>query len=246
MDTVEKQRETIRQCVRAVQQAKSHNNEFILVGGAGGILAGSKRTTSDMDFLLATWIDLHKLRDELLDMEGFKAPGAVLTFHGPTSMTIDFLSNTVLDKTFDDLKEHTFTSEGVRLLMPEIALAIKLHCIYQRAEDANGARKRNTDLEDIIWISATMASRTPPMVISDQVAAAFKLGHYSLLLTRFALEESGSEVANLVAVGVEKMLHLWEEDTPEQREYFEMFAAPGGFPLTCPLLEEKEEEDDEV
>ncbi|EPE02604.1 hypothetical protein F503_06580 [Ophiostoma piceae UAMH 11346] len=85
-----------------------------------------------------------------------------------------------------------------------------------------------------------MAKRTPRLVISDRVAAMFRIGHYHLLLVR--LEASQGILDNLAAVGVKKMVYPWDEDTAEQREYFSFFAQPGACPLTCILLEEEEED----
>ncbi|EPE02603.1 hypothetical protein F503_06579 [Ophiostoma piceae UAMH 11346] len=150
MVTSDVQRDTIRQCLKAVREYTNHGNDFILVGGAGGILSGSNRTTSDMDLLLAAHVDPHQFQEQILCINGFSAPGGFLTFHGPVSMTIDFLKSTVLEKTYEDIAEHTFQDNGVALLNPDVALAIKLHCYHRRADDENGVRKKKSDFEDIV------------------------------------------------------------------------------------------------
>ena len=238
MGPLEIQRETILQCLKAIREHTDHGNDFILVGGAGGILSGSFRTTSDLDLLLAANVDPIRFQEQILGIDGFTAPDGSLTFRGPISMTIDLLKNTVLEKTYEDIREHTFLDGGMALLNPDVALAIKLHCFHRRADDENGERKRKTDFQDITRLSTLMAKSEPRLVISDRVAGMFKIGHYHLLLVR--LEASHDIIANLVAAGVKKMLCPWDEDTEDQREYFSYFAQPGACPLTCQLLDEEE------
>lgn len=201
MESTDLENETIRQCLKAIRQNANH--AFILVGGAGGILAGSNRTTADIDLLLAANVDSHTLHKDLLRIDGFSAPSGILTFQGPISMTIDFLKTVVLEKTYEDLSEHTFLQGEVALLNLDAALAVKIHCVHQRADDENGEMKKQTDLEDIKWLSSQMVARE--LTISDRVATMFKIGHYNLLLVRFEL--SKEEVERLVAVGTMKLLY---------------------------------------
>ena len=152
------------------------------------------------------------------------------------SRTIDLLKGVVLEKTYEDLSEHTFLQGDVALLRWDVALAVKINCFYHRADDENGEKKKQTDIQDVAWISSEMEARE--LSISDSVAAMFKTGHYTLLLVR--LELSQEQVDRLVAVGAKKLLRSWEEDSEEQKEYFEFFAPAGTCPLTGTLRDDED------
>lgn len=77
--------------------------------------------------------------------------------------------------------------------------------------------------------------------MDSNVAAKVKICHYNLLLVRQVLKDSDVEL--LQAVGCHMFLRNYDDDTPDQREYYE---AMGAKPYTNPLVVELEDEEEEV
>ncbi|CAK7227195.1 hypothetical protein SCUCBS95973_006461 [Sporothrix curviconia] len=242
-DDISAERDTIFECLAAIQQHV--NVPFILVGGAGGIMAGSQRTTSDIDLLLPTSVGLTQLQEQILGIKGFSAPGGKLAYTSARHMTIDFLTSVPGEKTYEELQHHVFLQDNTNLLNFDVALAIKLHCYGLRQDDANGMKKQASDLRDVGWLSAAMAARGE--TISAGVIDHFKIGHYRMLIVRFGCRDLRlpDVIPSLVAVGASNLVCPWDEDTDEQKEYFSYFAPEGTCPLTCELLEDEEEGEEE-
>ncbi|CAK7204874.1 hypothetical protein SEUCBS139899_007636 [Sporothrix eucalyptigena] len=230
--------ETIWACVSIVQNI--FPNRFILVGGAGNMLTGSGRQTDDIDLLIPTDTDASVVTQSLLRITGFTAPNGVLAFHGKTTMTIDLLHSVAGDATFEELRQHTTTVGGIPLLDLETALAIKIKCYNLRPDNESGDKKRSSDIADIKWLAQQMVGRGQEM--SESTAKLFPIGHYYLVLVRLAMTEH--QVSLLVKAGVKKMLRPWNEDTDDQKEFFEFFAEPGTCPLTGELFDEDEGNDE--
>lgn len=126
--------------------------------------------------------------------------------------------------------------------MPNLdaALAIKIHCYYARQDDANGEKKKVSDLLDVRMYAIMMANQN--VTISDSVAAAYRTGHYNMLLIR--LNINPDDLNSLIAVGAQKLVCPWDDDTDEQKEYFTHFMAAGSCPLTGELYEEEDDDDE--
>ncbi|KAF5863450.1 hypothetical protein ETB97_010081 [Aspergillus alliaceus] len=219
----------ILECIRALH--KYFPADFILVGGAAACFQGHKRITKDVDILIRS----KTVIDSLKFVEGFEVMAGKLSYR---SVIIDLLT-TIDDRfVYDQVDGHVRYVNGVRLLQPDFALAVKIRCFYLRQEDAKGLQKRQTDLMDaVFW--AEMLNKTR-QTISDTCAALFKIGYYHALLIRLNLHPD--KFQKLVDVGFERLLIPWEKNTPEQREYYSEFAAEGTDPVTVPLDEDLYEE----
>jgi hypothetical protein len=225
MSTGSDEFDKILKCVRALQ--KSFPADFILVGGAAALFQGHKRVTNDVDILIRSKTVL----DSLKSVEGFEVVAGKLSYR---SVVIDLLT-TIDDRfAYDQVDGHVRYVRGVRLLQPDFALAVKIRCFYLRQEDAKGLQKRRSDLLDaVFWAEMLKEAR---QTISDTCAALFKIGYYHALFIRLNLRPD--DFQKLVDVGFGRLLIPWEENTPEQREYYSEFAAEETDPLTVPLDED--------
>ncbi|KAJ5288611.1 hypothetical protein N7478_001641 [Penicillium angulare] len=137
--------EKIIACVNALRDVIPTN--FILVGGAAANLQGHQRVTLDVDILIRDPIILHHLKK----FDGFELVGGMLHYE---SVQIDLL--TTIDDTlsYEQVNQHAEAIEavqGVRLLKPDFALAVKVRCSYLKKEDDKGIRKRTSDLIDAVF-----------------------------------------------------------------------------------------------
>lgn len=92
---------------------------------------------------------------------------------------------------------------GVAILELDYALAVKIHCVYLRAEDRNGIKKRDTDAADIVFIGQRMLELGQQ--ISDTCAERFKVGYYHMVYVRQSIGNY-SDVQRLIAIGLRKLL----------------------------------------
>jgi hypothetical protein len=104
---------------------------------------------------------------------------------------------------------------GVRILALDFAMAVKVNCLYLRADDEIGENKKLSDSADIVFLSQKMLERGQQ--ISDTCAAMFRIGYYHMVVIRLSMHDS--EFQLLIAVGIGKLLIPWEDNTTEQREY---------------------------
>jgi hypothetical protein len=216
---------------------------FILVGGASMIKRRCDRSTTDVDVVVPTSTDMHKLVRQLTDTGWFYLKDGVLFVKpssspsGQKALKLDILKEIVDNKTFEDLIRHTTTiGDNIMLTLP-MSLGVKLKCWYLRQEDENGMAKKDTDLQDIVFVAKKMKGEG--LEVDHNSAAALKICHYNLLLIRLELEEVDIEL--LRAVGCSRFLKEYDEDTPDQKELYEAMGAKAG---TDPLTVELEFEDE--
>ncbi|KAK2795565.1 hypothetical protein FQN51_000419 [Onygenales sp. PD_10] len=221
--------DAVRACIEAIQARLA--GRFILIGGAAMNLLGSSRVTEDVDILVAT-PDLPGLESELRQINGFTDVSGkiVFTVQG-INVSVDLLTNAVDNATFNEMLPYTTLVGQVRVLRLDYALALKLTCLYLRQDDENGLAKRETDARDIAFLGDRMAERND--TISDQCAEKFRLGFYHMAEIRIHVPATTFDI--LVRLGIRKMLIPWEDNTPEQQEYYSCLAEPGSDPLTVPL-----------
>ncbi|KAJ5143823.1 uncharacterized protein N7515_002610 [Penicillium bovifimosum] len=207
------------------KQFKEMEAEFILVGGAAAVLQGYKRTTTDVDTLIRSQTVL----DSLESVEGFEVVAGRLSYR---SVIIDLLT-TIDDRfTYSQVDGYVRYVHGVPVLQPEYALSVKIRCFYLRSEDSNGLEKQLTDLMDAVFWAKAM--KEAGKTISNTCATLFQIGCYHAVLVRLKLEPDDFEI--LVDVGFGRLIIPWEENTPEQREYYySLFAPEGTDLLTVPL-----------
>jgi len=216
---------------------------FILVGGASMIKLRSDRSTTDVDVLVPASTDMHKLVRQLTDSGWFYVKSGVL-FVKPSSsspssqsLKLDILTEIVDHKTFDDLIRHTAITGGNIMMTLPVSLGVKLRCWNLRQEDENGMAKKRSDLRDIVFIARKMKGEG--IEVDHDSAAVLKICHYNLLLIRLELEERDIEL--LQAVGCSRFLKQYDENTPDQKELYEVMGAKAD---TDPLTVELEFEDE--
>lgn len=69
---------------------------------------------------------------------------------------------------------------------------------------------------------------------SDVCAMRFRIGYYHMIFLQISMVDD-STFQRLVALGLRKLLIPWEENTPEQREYYGLLTKEGTDPLTISL-----------
>ncbi|KAK2744711.1 hypothetical protein FQN55_006630 [Onygenales sp. PD_40] len=221
--------EVLRACVEAIQARLA--GRFILIGGAAMTFLGSGRLTEDVDILVAT-PDLPALQNELRQINGFSEVSGKIVFTAEgTNVSVDILTNAVQKATFEEMLPYTTIVGQVRVLRLDYALGLKLTCLYLRQDDDNGMFKRRTDARDITFLCTQMVQSND--TISDQCAEKFRLGFYHMAEIRIHVPATTFDI--LVRLGIRKMLIPWEDNTPEQQEYYSCLAEPGSDPLTVPL-----------
>ena len=221
---------------------------FILIGGASLIKYQSNRMTNDIDVLIPRSTKMAEVRQALISTGRFCNNGGVL-FVTPSDsvapslrreMKLDITHDIVFGKGFDDLINHTAVIGDNVVLTLSMSLGIKLGCWYLRAEDENGMNKKETDMQDILFCARLLQTREAQ--VDSDAAAELKISHYNLLLIRLELIERGDDVELLRSVGCSKFLQKYEDNTPDQREYYEACGAKAG---SDPLIVEIEYDSDE-
>lgn len=102
-----------------------------------------------------------------------------------------------------------------------------MHCFYLRAEDENGDRKQRTDVQDIVFLGDKIARAGG--TISTTCANKFQVSHYHMLCLYDLVKDEDFEM--LKRIGIKVLLLPWDENTDEQKEYFEACIEDGGNPL---------------
>jgi len=187
--------------------------------------------------------DMHKLVQQLADSGCFyRKDGALFikpssSVSGSGSVKLDILTQIIDDKTFDDLIHHTITISGNIMLTLPTSLGVKLRCWYLRQEDENGVIKKRSDLHDIVFVARMM--RGEGIQVDHNTAATLKISHYNLLLIRLELDERDVEL--LRAISCSRFLKKYDENTLDEREYYETIGAKADSdPLTVELEDEEE------
>ncbi|KAK9236427.1 hypothetical protein V1525DRAFT_420434 [Lipomyces kononenkoae] len=178
---------------------------FILVGGAAAHFQGHQRV-----------------------VDGFEVVGEKLSYR---SIQIDLLFSIDNKISYEQVDEHVEAIQGLRVLKMDFALAVKVRCSYLRAEDVTGIEKRRSDLEDAVFWAIKL--QEAGMLISDSCAKLFPISYYQVLFLRISMR--ANRFHQLVDVGLRKLLIPWEENSPEQQEYYSYFAGKGSDPFTVDL-----------
>ncbi|MCJ1356325.1 MAG: hypothetical protein MMC33_006320 [Icmadophila ericetorum] len=222
---------------------------YILVGGGSVILYGSMRCTNDLGILVPETTDIGALTEALAAIDAFTLAAGALSFTTPAFYTpdpinpdrkpspvgLDLLRHVPHQATYEEYISkymHMVATDNTKVMTLPIALDRKLACRYKRQEDANGIRKEASD---------PMLARG--MIVDDESAKAVKISHYNLLLLGFNCNEE--EVDVLRRVGCSKFLRPYEEDTNDQREFYEIEGAEAGSDPLAVELKELTDEDDE-
>jgi hypothetical protein len=124
------------------------------------------------------------------------------------------------------------------MLTLSMSLGVKLRCWYLRQDDENGQSKKKSDLLDVVFVARKM--KREGIEVDHNSAAALKITHYNLLLIRLELGERDVEL--LRAVGCSRFLKKYDENSVDQKEYYEAMGAKAD---TDPLTVELEFEDEE-
>jgi hypothetical protein len=217
--------EKIIACINALRDVIPTN--FILVGGAAANLQGHQRVTLDVDILIRDPTILHHLKK----FDGFELVGGMLHYE---SVQIDLL--TTIDDTlsYEQVNQHAEAIEsvqGVRLLKPDFALAVKVRCSYLRQEDDQGIIKRTSDLIDAVFWAERLEE--VGQQISDSCAKLLPISYYQVFFLRTVM--NANQFQKLVDVGLRKLLIPWEKNSSEQREYYLCFATESTDPFTVEL-----------
>lgn len=228
-------------CVNTV--TKNFRGEFILIGGASMVKRHCDRTTTDVDVLVPTSTNLDLLYQQLVETPWFFREGGKIFIKPsgsvdnpfPRPLQIDILTAAVDDIRYDDLIPQTVTVDGNLMLSLSMSLGVKLRCWYLRVENVNSMSKQRSDLEDVVFLSNLM--RRQGLGVDPGAAAVLKISHYNLLLIRLELLDEQIETIRLV--GCNRFLRKYEDDSPEQREYYEAMGAKAN---TDPLVVELEDD----
>ncbi|KAH0556708.1 hypothetical protein GP486_005500 [Trichoglossum hirsutum] len=234
----------ILNCIRTL--ATNFPCGFILVGGASMIKLHSQRATNDIDILVPSLTNVHELIRQLAGHSEFRLVDGVVYINPPSEsssllsyrrpLKLDILTQ-ILGIPFDDFISHVATTDGITMLTLPVSLGVKLGCWHSRAEDENGESKKQSDLEDIVFLAKLM--RAKGILIGDDIPAALKISHYNLLLIRLSL--MAADVQLLREVGCSKFLKNYDDNTADQREYYELMGAEADTdPLTVELEDEEE------
>jgi hypothetical protein len=105
---------------------------------------------------------------------------------------------------------------------------------YMGGSDEHGGNKRHSDIIDAQFLCNAMANRDER--VSDACAARSKFGYFHMLEFREELGRGSLDM--FLQIRGRRFLLPWEENTQEQRDYYECFADPGSGPLTTTLREE--------
>src|SRR5690606_27463871 len=139
--------------------------------------------------------------------------------------------------TFENLVPHVNNLLGVRIPQPDYAIGIKIKCFYMRDPDGHGKMKRGRDISDIEFICTAMAKRDEQ--VTDECARSLQCGYYHMFELREELEEPEAEALDtFLKIGGRKFLLPWDQNSPDQRDYYLCFAEAGTDPFTVPLGEE--------
>lgn len=204
----------------------------------------SDRSTNDVDVLVPPHTNIHQLVRQLADRNNFRLEGGILYIEPSspdssqvTQIKLDILTEVLGAVTFSDLIGYTVNIGGVTMLTLPVGLGVKLKCWYSRAEDENGMRKKDLDMEDILFLARKMKDRG--IRVDDNIPVGLKISHYNLLLIRLEITED--EVQLLHAAGCSKFLKPYGDNTPDQRELYEFMGAGADTdPLTVELEDEGE------
>ncbi|OAX78741.1 hypothetical protein ACJ72_06951 [Emergomyces africanus] len=216
-------------CMQAVE--KCLGDRFVLIGGAAMQLFDSTRTTNDVDILVSAKENVSSLVSLLADQHGFSNTGGELRFGDGETVTVDILTTAVETVTLENLGHNLLSVGRIRIPNLDYALAMKIKCFYLRQDDENGQEKRRGDAFDVEFLCRRMV--LDAQTISDQCAEKFKFGFYHILELRQELSDQA--VSDFISIGGRKLILPWEQNTPEQREYFEYFADSGVDPLSVKL-----------
>lgn len=145
MDHTTKRSEAILRCVNSIRDGLRF--PFIVLGGAAVLSLGSRRITEDVDIMVPSDASVEAISDVLQRMEGFRIINGKLCFASndrKSVVKIDILTSTVREATYEDMRLNTTILNGVAILELDYDLAVKIHCVYLRAEDHNGIKKRTS------------------------------------------------------------------------------------------------------
>jgi hypothetical protein len=229
-----------RNVLACVHTVTSHfPGAFILIGGASMVARRCDRTTNDVDVLVPPSTNMHQLYQKLVNTPWFFQDGGVLfvkpsAFEGNTisrPLKIDILTDIVSGVGYNDVIGHTDHISGNLLPSLTMSLGVKIRCWYLRAEDDNGAAKRETDLQDVVFLAASL--RKQGIQVDSSAAAKVEVCHYHLLAIRLHLQDK--DVTLLREVGCSKFLRKYDDENPDQRDLYE---AMGAKAYTDPLVVE--------
>ena len=100
-----------------------------------------------------------------------------------------------------------------------VALGVKIKTWYAREVSEKGWEKQSFDLQDIVFLCRKM--KDMGLSVTVEVAKMFPVGCYTMLLVTTELQEVG-HLKDFEDVGGREFLIPWDENTAEQKEYFEM------------------------
>lgn len=109
-------------CITALN--KAINVPFIVVGGAGGLLKGSTRETSDVDILVSKAHSINDIQRTLTATVEFTMPKGLVQFQSladEVTIPIDILTTLVDKITYEDLENHTTVVDGVHVMTDEFS-----------------------------------------------------------------------------------------------------------------------------
>ncbi|KAI9868623.1 MAG: hypothetical protein M1813_004473 [Trichoglossum hirsutum] len=238
----EQEKDHIWNCVETV--ATSIPCSFILIGGASMVRLHSNRSTNDVDVLVPPHTNIHQLVLQLAGCNNFRLEGGILYIEPSSSspsqatrIKLDILIEVLGVVTFSDLIGYTVNTDGITMLTLPVSLGVKLKCWYSRAEDENGMKKKDLDIEDILFLARKM--QDCKIRVDDNIPVGLKISHYNLLLVRLRI--SKDEIQLLYAVGCSKFLKPYSDNTLDQKELYEFMGAGANTdPLTVELEDEEE------
>ena len=140
--------------LQAVEVLRDTELRFILVGGAATLWLGSERSTTDVDILIDSGISLIPTvsKTDKLVIEGSEMwykPGGIF------NVKIDVQRN-IVEENYQTLDPNTVEVNGVKVLTPEYALALRVFCFHRRGEGYHYDLKRYSDIiERIFSFTAT-------------------------------------------------------------------------------------------
>ena len=149
---------------------------------------------------------------------------------GIFNVKIDIQRN-IVEENYQTLDPNTVEVNGVKVLTPEYALALKVFCFHRRGEGYHYDLKRYSDRKDILFYCNRM--RTAGNTISLQCGERFQIGAYRMAYLRMWLTD---ELFNhLLGVGIHRFLIPWNQDKNDQQEYYSIQVPGGTNPLTDSL-----------
>lgn len=208
--------QSIAPLARLLKEHLKHN--YILVGGAALALEGSNRRTMDIDILVPAEAANSIISSAPADCFIVK-DGALYLVADSAHIPIDILTETVGGMSYEDLVPYTYALDGTPTFSLPVALGVKIKTWYSREDSKKGWKKQSSDLVDILFLCHKM--KDMGLNVTLEVAKMFPVGCYTMLLLITELREMG-HLKDFEDVGGREFLVPWDDDTAEQREYFEV------------------------